>query len=105
MNEKWDFGRVQSQEEQQLANFKLAEKALRLLAAGRRVALLGLENPIPTLRWILARFSDRDRCELSFSMGIQPSTQRPFRLQFLEQADVKLRSDLSADQVALLREN
>ena len=105
MQAAWSFGRLLCPASLKSVDIEVAEKALDAIAGDRRVAIIGPGNTVPTLRWILKHMEEERRLDLTFSIGIQPSVQRPFQLQFLDQANVRIRSELSADQVMVLKKS
>jgi hypothetical protein len=65
-----------------------------LLCAGKPVALVGEIDPLARLDGLLQSTSFQERGQLSFTTGLKPSAQRPFRIQFFPSADKKLRNEL-----------
>ncbi len=85
------------------ANLEIADAAIELVAQERDVAVVGLIDPIPTLQAVIALLSPDQRRLTSFATGLQPSAQRPFRVQFVVSADVRLRAELSNNRVAIVK--
>ncbi len=85
------------------ADEPMANAAIEKLRQGRNVAVVGLDNATATLRLIISNLSMQERGETSFATNLTPSSQRPFRLQFLSQADLRLRADLSNQRIAIIK--
>ncbi|MGI9516628.1 MAG: hypothetical protein ACR2NP_06275, partial [Pirellulaceae bacterium] len=104
MDESWAFGQSSNttaiDEEDQR---ELITEAVESLRAGKRVAILESQDPESILRQLLTQTDIDQRAGISFAIGLQPSSQRPFQLQFPADIDVGTRSDLSRDGVKLLR--
>lgn len=62
---------------------QILEQARNLLEEGRDVALAGLEEPEAMLARLLLQIDRERRLEVSYTTGLKPSLNRPFRLQCL----------------------
>lgn len=62
---------------------RLAAKILELLADKKPVAVFGCLNTLEVLHYLLRQSSKSVRRELSFTTGLKPTANRPFRLHFL----------------------
>ena len=59
----------------------------RILLLGSRVAILGLEKPLPVLALLMRDVPEQERLSLSFCTGLRPSLDREFRVQFAHEPD------------------
>lgn len=82
----------------------IAERVEQLIRDGRRVAVVGCHSPEVMLRDIVRLMPVDLRSQLSAGLGLRPSTNRPFQLQFLPEVDLDTRACLSAEQVVILRQ-
>jgi len=69
------------------SDLEAVDDAVRRLERNERVALVGLEDPLASVEQVLCRFASRRRLDLSFTTGLKPSAQRPFRLHAFSTAD------------------
>jgi hypothetical protein len=72
---------------------------LRILKLRKRVAILGLENPLPTLALILQETPLDERLGLSFCTGLRPSVDREFRVHFAQAPDSSLHAQLASQGI------
>jgi hypothetical protein len=72
---------------------------LRILRRQQRVAVLGLDNPLPTLALIIKETPEQDRLGVSFCTGLRPSVDRDFRVHFAQQPDTLLHSQLASQGI------
>ena len=75
------------------------DEVMRVLQFQKRVAILGLDNPMPTLAKILRGTPREDRLKLSYSTGLKPSVHRDFRLHFMSIADANVQSQLASQGI------
>ncbi len=78
------------------------DEVVRILQFKNRVAILGLENPYPTLANILQLVPKPERLRLSFTTGLKPSVHRDFRLHFLRNADPAVHAHLASQGIDLV---
>lgn len=74
----------------------LLERSMELLNQGERIALITRYQASPTLQILLERFSQERRLQLSFTTGLKPSPERPFRVHLLPLVDSRILSQLTA---------
>ncbi len=65
----------------------LVAEVLRALRSGRRIAVVGADDPLPLLWQLAEQLTGVERSQLSFTTGLKPSIQRPFQLHFLPGSD------------------
>ena len=80
-------------------NSESMDEVMRVLQFQKRVAILGLDNPVPTLAKILRGTPREDRLKLSYSTGLKPSVHRDFRLHFMSIADANVQSQLASQGI------
>jgi hypothetical protein len=78
------------------AQTAVVEELLALVRQQRRVALIGMPEPLAFLAQLLCRMPQPDRLELSFTTGLKPSVDRPFQLHFLPSADAASRRQFAS---------
>lgn len=67
---------------------------LRILRLQGRIAILGLDDPLPTLTLILQETPAAERPLVSFATGLRISVDREFRVHFSRSADTTLNAQL-----------
>jgi hypothetical protein len=72
------------------------------VTSGKRVAVLGMPNPMAAVAELFTRIPERKRLDISFTTGLKPSMYRPFQLHFLPEADFALQQLLVSQGVSLL---
>ncbi len=72
---------------------------LRVIQFGQPVAVIGLQDPLPTLDRILRTVPFDQRLGISFSTGLVPSVQRPLRLQFFAHTNPAIQRYLTQEQI------
>jgi hypothetical protein len=77
----------------------LIESAVRLIQSQQRVALVGMRQPLSALADLLDRLTRKERSQMSFATGLQPSQHRPFRIHFLPSVDARAYNRLSAQHI------
>lgn len=72
---------------------------LTVLRRQQRVAVLGLDDPLPTLSLIIQQTAVQDRLGVSFCTGLRPSVDRDFRVHFARTSDATLHSQLASQGI------
>lgn len=80
----------------------LREEIMRHLRTPRRLAVLGLADPLAALAQVLRDLPADDRLQLSFTTGLKPSVRREFRLHFVPATDTALHAQLSQQGIDLV---
>ena len=80
----------------------LTSRVLDTIQDGRRVAVFGLSDPMPTLDQLARRVPRDQRAELSFTTGLKPSVHRDFRLHFFSNLDEDLSIQLNSQGISCL---
>jgi hypothetical protein len=75
---------------------------MRSLRLQRRIAVLGVPDPLPALAQIIRDLSNEDRLKLSFTTGLKPSVHRDFRVHFVDAVDANLHAQLSQQGIELV---
>lgn len=70
-----------------------------LVMQSRRVAIVGLAQPIDAVEGLLTKLSVEARRDFSFTTGLAPSVTRPFQAHFLPEADAAQRRTLDAQGI------
>ena len=86
-------------------NASLIIGTAELVNTGQRVALIGVEQPLDFLRELLPQLGGEIRTSLSFTTGLQPSSQRPFHMHFVSDVDMRLQASLDGQGIRLLHAN
>ncbi|MEC8553799.1 MAG: hypothetical protein VXZ82_02215 [Planctomycetota bacterium] len=86
-------------------NASLLIETAELVNARKRVALVGVEQPLEFLRELLPQLGGEIRAGLSFTTGLQPSSQRPFQVHFVSDVDMRLQASLDGQGIRLLHAN
>ncbi|MEM7559300.1 MAG: hypothetical protein AAF394_09260, partial [Planctomycetota bacterium] len=86
-------------------NASLIIEAAELVNAGKRIAFVGVEQPIELLQELLPQLGGGIRAGLSFTTGLQPSSQRPFQVHFVSDVDMRLQASLDGQGIRLLHAN
>ncbi len=84
-------------------DLELARRATHKLIEGSSVAVVGVPDPISTLRHIFFLMNVEQRLNCSFMTGLQHSTQRKFKLEFHESSDTNLRYQLSQEHFSIFQ--
>ena len=79
--------------------FPALDKTINLLRRDEEVALLVEDDGLSSIESILEQLPQSERCRLSFTSGLKPSNQRPFRLHVLRDTDSKTQKKLSSQNV------
>ncbi len=66
---------------------RLAHEVAGALTRNRQVAVVGSHDPESLIEELMRTTPPRQRLDLSFTTGLNPSVHRPFRLHFLSQID------------------
>ena len=74
----------------------VVEEVVGMVRQQRRVALIGVSEPLAVLGQLICRMPKTERLELSFTTGLKPSVDRPFQLHFLPSADAASRRQLAS---------
>jgi hypothetical protein len=78
------------------------EEICRLLRESRRVAVVGMDQPIDAADRLIPRLPVDIRKSFSFTTGLTPSVRRPFQTHFLSSLEAKLRRTLDAQDVDIV---
>ena len=76
-------GNEQEEDEDQ----ELLDQVTALIQSTRRVAIIGLSDPVQSISHLVPRLSMEARRSLSFTTGLSPAVRRPFQLHCLPTAD------------------
>ena len=76
--------------------FQLLDTTISLLQGDKEVALIADHDGLSSIESILEQLPMPERCQLSFTSGLKPSQQRPFRLHVLSQDDRDTQQKLSS---------
>ena len=79
--------------------FPLLEETVNLLRRDQDVALLTESDGLAFIAAILERLAEPERCQLSFTSGLKPSQQRPFRLHVIRHADRETQQKLRCQNI------
>lgn len=74
----------------------------RILSTGGQVAVVGNERPLSLLEQLIRSTPGRERLELSFTTGLNPSVHRPFRMHFLQNVDDDMRYRLETRRITYI---
>lgn len=77
----------------------LLDEISDLVMQSRRVAIVGLTEPIDAVAKLLPKLSLEARREFSFTTGLAPSVSRPFQAHFLPEVDVAKRRTLDSQDI------
>jgi hypothetical protein len=72
---------------------------IRTLRLKHRVAIIGLDDPLPTLSKLLQDTPREERLAISFSTGLRLSVARSFRVHFARYADAAFYAQLSTQRI------
>lgn len=78
---------------------QLLNELTDLLAEARRVAVVGIENPIEVLDRLIPRLPMEARRMFSFTTGLSPAVRRPFQAHFLATDDGTRQRTLDAQNI------
>ncbi len=81
---------------------QLLDDVTDLIKASRRVAVIGLTNPIDAVDRLIPRLSVELRRDFSFTTGLTPAIRRPFQAHFLAAADVTRQRALDSQNIVCL---
>ncbi len=70
-----------------------------LVMQSRRVAIVGIAEPMDAVERLLPKLSVEARREFSFTTGLAPSVSRPFQAHFLPKVDVAIRRTLESQDI------
>jgi hypothetical protein len=79
-----------------LGNAATMQEILGMLQRNQRLALIGARNPLQSIDSLLRALPIGQRLDISFTSGLRPARQRPFRLHLLPEADTKMRTLLTS---------
>jgi hypothetical protein len=80
----------------------LLSEAHDLIGQGRRVALVGLAQPIEAAADLISTLSTPEREHFSFTTGLPPTLSRPFQAHFLPTVDASRRRLLASQNIVCL---
>ena len=80
----------------------ILDRSLRLLGQGQRIALVGADDPVGTMAHLIRRIPAKIRAETSFTTGLRPSRQRPFRVHIVPRIDADIQRRLAAQGIHAL---
>lgn len=80
----------------------LAEQAAEVVEQGKRVAIIGQQNPRRVAEFLISNLSVDSRSRFSFTTGLPLASHRPFQAQFLQHADALTRRAMQAEGFHLL---
>jgi hypothetical protein len=80
----------------------LLDEIRDLVMQSRRVAIVGLPEPIDVVEKLLPKLSVEARREFSFTTGLAPSVSRPFQAHFLREVDVAKRRTLDSQDIVCI---
>jgi hypothetical protein len=81
-----------STESATLGNALAMHEILSMLQRSQRIALVGTCDPLQSIDLLLRNLPVAQRLDVSFTSGLKPARQRPFRLHLLPEADTKMRT-------------
>jgi hypothetical protein len=81
---------------------QLLDQITDLLTQSRRIAVIGMTNPIEAVDRLIPRLSMRARREFSFTTGLSPAIRRPFQAHFLADADLTRKRTLDSQNIVCL---
>lgn len=79
--------------------FQLLEDLTRLLRNARRVAVVGIEDPLDVLDRLIPRLPVEARKNFSFTTGLSPAVRRPFQAHFLSHLDTTRKRTLDSQNI------
>ena len=74
----------------------LLERSMQLLNQGERIALITEHAASTPLEMLIENTAKANRLQLSFTTGLNPSPERPFRVHLLPTVNLRIRSHLTA---------
>jgi hypothetical protein len=77
-------------------------QAVKNLWKDKSIALVEVERPLQTVRSIIRCLPFEQRLNISFSTGLRPSTQRPFRIHVVEKVNIDRRAYFSRNQIMMI---
>ena len=80
---------------------KLVNRSLEAVR-GERLAVVGAEDPVTTMDYIIRRTPRDERLEISFTTGLVPSQHRQFRIHMLQELDAAMHDRLSHQGIRFL---
>lgn len=78
---------------------QLLKEVTDLLRDGRRVAVVGLSDPMEAVVRLLPRLSHEARRSFSFTTGLAPAASRPFQAHFLSDVDLTRQRTLVSQNI------
>ncbi len=81
------------------ASARQIAKTVELLREGRRVAMIGTDDPMEVMECLMPKLTVETRQQFSFSTGLAPAVRRPFQLHFLPSVDVTMQRTLDAQNI------
>jgi hypothetical protein len=77
----------------------VVDEVIDLIDAEKRVAVIGLNNPVDAVERLIAMLSPSTRRRFSFTTGLVPAVQRPFQAHFLSSPDWVRQRTLDAQNI------
>ena len=77
----------------------MLDRLAEMINQRERIAVIGQQNPITVVEHLLARLSEKDRREFSFTTGLSPTVGRPFQAHFLATADLSRQRTLESQNI------
>lgn len=75
------------------------QDVLRIVGMKNRVAIIGLNDPLPVLAEVLQETPLEDRLKVSFTTGLRPTVGRDFQIHFAHRADASFYTQLTAQGI------
>jgi hypothetical protein len=93
---------LDSPSQEKEAESALLDQVADLIRHARRVAVIGIKDPISAAERLIPKLAVDTRRSFSFTTGLTPTVRRPFQAHFLATADLTRRRTLDAQNITCI---